>query len=611
MSKQHAIPFANVELRGGFWQEKQSLIRSVTIHAVRDRFAETGRFDALKCQWRDGKPNKPHIFWDSDAAKWMESVAYLIAKEPMPELEAFVETLIDDLEQQQQADGYLNSYFTGVEPARRWQDRSAHELYCAGHLIEAAVAWKQATGRELFLKMMCRYVDYIDRVFRTEQTASFLTPGHEEIELALVKLYHETGEKKYLDLGRWFVDMRGANDKDVEPADIFHRYRQSHIPCEQQTTAEGHSVRACYLYAAMADLAREYEYEPLAHACEALFDNIVNQRMYITGGIGSSHQGETFTVDYHLPNQTAYAESCAAISLIYFAQRMLLLSPDSRYADVVERALYNGFLSSLSLDGSKFFYSNPLEIDVVDRHSDVSWHQHDWRPASERVEVFSCSCCPPNITRLIATLGDYICTTGKDCLYVHQYMDAQITVDSGSLQIQTDYPRSGEIRVHAQQLPQKQIALRIPGWCAHFELSAPYTMHSGYALIDVTSDTEMVLRLDMPAVMMYADPRVRDAQGKAAVMRGPVVYCMEAHDQTADVFCLSLKENAVITASSADPFGLPNLKAEGYETLIEERAPLYRSEPFARRKTELTLIPYYAFANRGESDMRVWIPVER
>ena len=248
MKTYRRIPFSDVDIVGGFWKDRQTLNRETTIYAVMDRFMETGRFDAFRCDWREGMPNKPHIFWDSDVAKWMESAAYLIEKQPMPDLEKVVEATIDEIERHQDENGYVNSYFTSIEPSQRFSRRWAHELYCAGHLIEAAVAWRDATGRDRFLNIMRRYADYIDRVFRQERSARFSTPGHEEIELALVKLYRATGDEKYLALSRFFIDERGRNPENAEDNEYQKRSNQSHLPCAEQTTAEGHSVRAGYLF---------------------------------------------------------------------------------------------------------------------------------------------------------------------------------------------------------------------------------------------------------------------------------------------------------------------------------------------------------------------------
>ena len=611
MNALKSVSFDNVDINMGFWQERQALNRDVTVEAVMNRFMETGRFAAFACDWREGQPGKPHIFWDSDIAKWMESVAYLIEKQPMPELERVVEETIDQIEAHQDANGYVNSYFTSVEPSKRWTQRWAHELYCAGHLMEAAVAWKHATGRDRFLKIMCRYADYIDRVFRQEQSAGFKTPGHEEIELALVKMYHATGNENYLALSRWFINQRGVDDGVAREGRHQLYADQTHLPCAEQTTAEGHAVRACYLYSGMADIARECGDQALRRACEKIFDNIVNRRMYITAGIGSTHNNEAFTIDYDLPNDTAYTETCASIALAFFAQRMLLLEPDAKYADVVERVLYNGFLASTSLDGKCFFYSNPLEIEAAKRYAHPSSASGDWLPAIQRVEVFSCSCCPPNITRFVASVGDFIYTQDDGHVYVHQYMGNSARVGDARIDVTTDYPRDGQITIHAKNLGGRKLCLRVPLWCSRFELDAPYVMERGYAVISGADELTVRLSLDMTPQLVEANPSVVSDAGKAALMRGPVVYCMEGVDNGARLFdCLvDAKLETELIADSE--FGMPMLAVKGWQRPEPAGDWLYRRFNPELIEKRLVFIPYYAFANRGESDMRVWVNVKR
>jgi len=604
------ISFKNVEITSGFWHHRQQLNRTATIYTVMQRFADTGRFEALNCRWREGETNKPHIFWDSDVAKWMESVGYILEKTPMPDLEQAVEGMIDSIEANQCADGYFNSYFTTIEPCKRWTERAWHELYCAGHLIEAAIAWKNATGRDRFLNIMCRYADYIDRVFRVEGTASFVTPGHQEIELALVRLYHATGEKRYLDLSAFFIENRGRNEKDAA-ADKWSKGRQAqdHAPCAEQTTAEGHAVRAAYMYAAMADLARERKDANLWKACQAIFDNIATRRMYITAGVGSTHCGEAYTRDYHLPNETAYTETCASIALAFFAQRMLLLEPDVKYADVIERVLYNGFLASTSLDGRRFFYSNPMEIDV-DKRAPYAVREHEWLPDIERVEVFSCSCCPPNITRFVASVGDYLYTANEERIYMHQYMANTAQIDGATVQVETRYPADGLIRIRASGLNGRRLCLRIPQWCSRWSLNVPCTLESGYAVLEGADHCEAELVLDMPVVLMECNPYTADNGGKAAVMRGPVVYCIEAKDNGDCIFDCMIDIAPEPSAVYKEEYMMPVIRAKGWRRPAPDGNWLYRPMTGRLEQTELIFIPYYAMANRGKSDMRVWIPVK-
>lgn len=609
MKTYRSVSFAHVDISSGFWKHRQELNRRTTIYTVMNRFAETGRFEALNCGWREGDPNRPHIFWDSDVAKWMESVAYIIEKTPMPDLEAAVEGMIDSIEANQCADGYFNSYFTAIEPAKRWTERAWHELYCAGHLIEAAVAWKNATGRDRFLNIMRRYADYIDLVFRIEGSAKFVTPGHQEIELALVKLYHATGEKRYLDLSAFFIDNRGRNDKDAA-ADRWSQGRQAqdHAPCAEQTTAEGHAVRAAYMYSAMADIARERGDEALLKACKTIFDSIANRRMYITAGVGSTHCGEAYTHDYNLPNQTAYTETCASIALAYFAQRMLVLEPDAKYADVIERVLYNGFLAGTSLDGKRFFYTNPMEIEVAAR-TPYAVSEHEWLPEIKRVEVFSCSCCPPNITRFVASVGDFIYTEDDEHIYLHQYIASRAKVGSAKIEIDTNYPIDGAVCIKTSGLNGRKLCVRIPQWCRSFKVNCAYTLEKGYAVIGAADASNVKLTLDMPVTLMEANPNVAADAGKVAVMRGPVVYCIEAKDNGERLFdCLIDANPAAVLEDSAD-YLMPVIRAKGWQRPAPEGDWLYRPFTGELEEKTLTLIPYYAFSNRGESDMRVWLPV--
>ncbi|MBQ3860924.1 MAG: glycoside hydrolase family 127 protein, partial [Clostridia bacterium] len=423
------IDHRNVTISGGYWKKKMDLNRKVTMNAVYDRFHESGRIDAFRCDWKEGMPNRPHIFWDSDVAKWMEGAAYILETDKNPLLEEKVEQLIDWIEAGQHEDGYFNIYYTVVEPDKRWTDRNCHELYCAGHLMEAACAYYNATGRDRFLRCMEKYADYIAKVFMEEHSAAFKTPGHEEIELALYKMYKTTGRQKYFDLMRYFLETRGQPDNGE--AQIFNaaRYAQSHAPIRAQHEAFGHSVRAMYLYSGMADLANETGDAELLDACRDLFRDTVNRKMYVTGGIGSTSIGEAFTVPYDLPNSKAYTETCASVGLMFFANRMFRADPvkSSAYADVVELEMYNGALSGLSLDGEKFFYENPLEICLRERNRITATNDREHFPITERVRIFGCSCCPPNLNRLLPALGDYFYgyDEEKGEVYINRFGDSE------------------------------------------------------------------------------------------------------------------------------------------------------------------------------------------
>lgn len=598
------IDYRHVELHDGFWKTKLDMVRNTTVHAVYDRFCDTHRFSALKCLWKPGDPNQPHIFWDSDVAKWLEGVAYLLAKEENKELEAIAEETIAAIIANSDENGYFNSHFLVTEQENRFQLRSHHELYCAGHLIEAAVAYYEATGREAFLKAMCRFADYIEKIFKIEKSAAFRTPGHPELELALLRLYGCTKEPRYLELAKFFIDEHGNNDVDQRIYPQYNEYyNQDEMPLRERSTAEGHSVRSLYLLSSVADLAELTGDAELKAACERCFENIVTKRMYITGGVGSTHMGETFTVDYHLPNRTAYAETCAAISLAMFSNRMLHLQPRGVYADTVERTLYNGILSGVSMDGRSFFYENPLEIDPKFNNVNTSTEEKERWPITQRVEVFSCSCCPPNIVRFIPSVAGMLYAYDENTVFVHQYAASSAKENGVELTVETNYPAEGTVKVQCKAT-QKQLALRIPGWCRSFTLNCPYELKDGYAYIALQGESTVELTMDMPVTVMAANREVHASAGRVAVLRGPVVYCAEGVDNGEDIASVLVDPKAVYTKGESE-FLLPNLHTAAYRPA--ETADLYRVAGEEMELIPLKLIPYYAFANRGESEMHVWL----
>ena len=594
------IDFSATRITGGFWKKKQELIRDVTVHAVYDRFKDTGRFAAFK---GDRSLVEPHIFWDSDVAKWIEGVAYLTSEKREMELERIVDEIVDDIERLQDDNGYFNIYHTVVEPNARFVRRDNHELYCAGHLIEAAVAYYYATGKRKFLDLMCKYADHIEKRFKIDKDTAFITPGHEEIELALVRLAECTGVMRYLELSKFFVDERG---KSLEGLTDWSQlmYNQSHLPVRDQKTAEGHAVRAVYLYCAMADIALKYNDNELKEACERIFDNIVNKRMYITGGIGSSHAGEAFTVDYDLPNIVAYTESCAALGLVLFAHRMLLLTNDSKYSDVIERALYNGFMSSVSLDGVSFFYRNPLEIIPYLHTRDASVSSKSFElPIMQRVEVFDCSCCPPNIVRFIPSVANLIYTKSDDTVYIHQYMDSKTELELNGKKViikqSTDYPIDGRVKISVSGADIR-IAVRVPEWCTDFSLDTV----DGYYYCTLCENEPLELDFKMEPVYIEANPLVSENVGKCAVMRGPIVYCMESVDNGENIRDITLDTKSSFTLTDTEKFGVCALLTDAYRRKSTNK--LYYQRRNETEKIRAKLIPYFAFANRGEAEMQVW-----
>lgn len=615
MNPTKKLNVSQVDITGGFWQGRQTLNRAVTLDSVREQFEHTGRFAAFRFDWQEGMPNRPHIFWDSDVAKWLESAAYILSKNDNKKLEEYVDNLVDLIEKNQDENGYFNIYFTVCEPENRFTNRMAHELYCAGHLMEAAVAYFEATGKNKFLNCMRRYADHIEKVFKTDNAADFSTPGHEEIELALVKLAACTGENRYLELSKHFLDSRGTKASKEVQAGKNDAYVQDHLPVREQTTAEGHSVRAGYLYSAMADLSREYGDKELFKAARRLFDNITEKRLYITGGIGSTAAGEAFTVDYDLPNATAYAETCAAISLYMFANRMSRCEADSVYADAAERAMYNGIISGISLDGKAFFYENPLEINLFDRS--LPQKVKNRYPITRRLEVFGCSCCPPNMTRFIASLEENIYSYNEGAVFVHHYMQskAEFELDGKTVRIEqeTDYPNNGNVTFRVSNMGGKTLAVRIPGWCDRYTIRVSETMVSpdvlsGYAYIvcdadELTIDYEMELRPQW----LEANGHVAECAGMVALQRGPIIYCAEAVDNGDELWSLRADVCVEVKETFDTDLQVFTLETEGYRKNPRKDNNLYMPVGEGYEPQTIKLIPYFAFANRGESDMRVWL----
>lgn len=585
-----------VKCNGGFWRFYSDLDRHAIVKNVYNRFEETGRFAALKCNWKEDAPNKPHIYWDSDVVKWIEGVAYLIEESPMPELEALVDGMIDDIASCQKENGYYNSYFLSVAPSKVFTNRDWHELYCLGHMIEAALAYQKATGKDKLLSVALKYVDYVYRVFVIEQSAAFVTPGHEEIELALLKLYAYSGNEKHLALARFFIDQRGNNTKeDGNP------YLQADVPVREVKEAFGHSVRACYLYTAMAMLAKIDDDKALRAACDRLFDNITEKKMSITGGIGADHRCESFSYAYDLPNSDTYNETCAAISLAMFAGAMQEMKADSRYGDVIERVLYNGFISGVSLDGEKFFYTNPLEIDRK------KYARSTYQPICERVKVFDCSCCPPNVVRMLASIQRYTYTVDGDTVYCNQFSESEtkfsINGKEATLWQYTDYPYSGKISFRYQGDPMT-LYVRIPDWCVEYEGAT----ENGFARFLLKDGDSVTVNLPMHLHFMEANPYVQDNAGRYAVQRGPIVYCMEELDNGENLRDITLLENSEVRVESEEGIPAPILYIGAERRCSTDK--LYQLKNDKRERFVARLIPYFSFANRKASDMLVFTMVK-
>lgn len=593
----------NIKITNGFWKVKQDMVRDITLKSVYDRFKETHRFDALDCTWKEGDPDMPHVFWDSDIAKWIEGLAYSLNYSENAELEKITDEAIEKICKNSDENGYFNSHF--LVTGERFTDRTEHELYCAGHFMEAAVAYYEATGKKALLDAMCKYADYIEKCFVTEKSAKFITPGHPEIELALVKLYEITGKRRYLELSKFFVDNHGANPDDQPMYKGCNQlYNQDDSPLRERSTADGHCVRAIYLFCAMADLAYIYNDKALFEAAERCFMNITEKRMYITGATGSTCHGESFTIDYDLPNRDAYAETCASISLAFFGNRMIKLNPNGKYADAVERVMYNGALSGISMDGKGFFYENPLEVDVDFNNVNKCTESGKRFPITQRKEVFDCSCCPPNVIRFISGIGEYLYSYTEDTLFVNQYISSEAEIDGMTVTQLTDYPSAEEIKIKIENGNKKYIALRIPAWCNAFETSKPYTIKDGYAYIEIAENDEIDLTLSMPVKFISANKRVHDCAGRVAVMRGPIVYCLEGIDNGKDLnsIRIDIKEKCEL---SEKEFLVPNILVKGYKE--QENDSLYFEATNDYIEATLKFIPYFAYENRGETDVLVWV----
>jgi DUF1680 family protein len=453
-------------------------------------------------------------------------------------------------------------------------------------------------------------------------------PGHPEVELALMRLYHTTKDARYKELAAHFVDVRGVDSEyfkkesetrgwtvwNMNPED--KEYAQNEAPVREQKKAVGHAVRAVYLYTAMADLAAENKDESLIAACNTLWDNITNQRMYVTGGIGSTNIGEAFTKDYHLPNDTVYAETCASIGLMFFASRMLKIEKNSKYADVMERALYNTVLAGMQLDGKKFFYVNPLEV-IPGISGEAVTHKHD---LPQRPKWFGCACCPPNVARTLTSIAEYAWSEEENILYSNLYVGGTLkNTDSRKMtvHVETKYPYDGKIsyRMEGEEGVKAQftLAIRIPDWCTNYTLNVDNAeKKNGYVYIEkeFRDGDEIILNLDMTPSFVYANPAVAADSGKAAIMRGPLIYCVEGVDNEGDVLGLSLSEEEKITVCDYDAdmlSGIVPLKVAGYRTVA--MTGLYTKEKPKRTEVEITAIPYYAWGNRGLNEMRVWLPV--
>ncbi|MGN7356555.1 glycoside hydrolase family 127 protein [Paenibacillus sp. SAF-054] len=639
-------PVKHVVVVDRFWKTYKDVVANEVIpyqwKALNDQLADTVPSHAIEnFRIAAGESDGEYygtVFQDSDVAKWLETVAYSLRDHPDPELEKQADDLIGLLGRAQAEDGYLNTYYMLKEPDRRWTNlRDNHELYCAGHFIEAAVAYYETTGKKALLHIMEKYAALIQREFGPEEGQRRGYPGHEEIELALVKLYEVTGTEAYLSLARYFIDERGRepvyfieerekrkesgapptwNDENNMNFGLGFAYQQAHKPVREQTEAVGHAVRAMYLYIAMADLAAITGDIELKNTCELLWKDVTGHKMYVTGGIGSAVNGEAFTCSHDLPNDSMYCETCASVGLAFWASRMLQLTPDRQYADVLERALYNGTISGMDLDGKRFFYVNPLEVNPFQK---VRKDQNHVK--TERKKWFFCACCPPNLARMIASVEDHVYGQSDDTLYAHLYIagTTKVSFHGREMEIKQthDYPWDGKIElcIAAAESVRFNLALRIPGWCKHARLwingeeVAAEPMTDGYVHISRSwsgNDT-VTLELPMPVERLRSHPLVSMNQGQIALQRGPVVYCVEETDNGSNLAALRIPHNSSFKAEYDEQLlnGIVKITVDGYR--VQAPAGLYSSETPKLLPQTITAIPYYAWCNREKGEMRVWV----
>ena len=566
------------------------------------------------------------VFQDSDAAKWLEAVAYALVLFPDPELEATADRVIEIIAGAQDEDGYLNTYYTIKDRDKRWTNLlEGHELYCAGHMMEAAVAYYEATGKDRLLQVMLKNAECIYHYFVTEGHAGY--PGHPEVELALLRMYRVTGRKLCLELAEHFLNVRGVDpafyEKEAEkrswqvwgadPAD--HGYQQSQCPVRELDEATGHSVRAVYLYTAMADLASETDDKELKAACERLWKSVTEKRMYVTGGIGSTCLGEAFTKDYDLPNDTAYAETCASIGLMFFASRMLENEVKGVYADVMERAFYNTVLAGMQLDGKRFFYVNPLEV-VPGIAGEAVTHKH---VIPQRPTWYACACCPPNVARLLTSIAKYAYGENAETAYCHLYVAGNMKFSNGlEFNCVTEYPYDFTIRYEVVK-GGKNLALRIPAWSRNVTVrrgrdaasmaEASGKTENGYFCLDALQTGEIIeLQLDGTPEFIYASPKIPDIQGCVALQRGPLVYCFEGVDNDGTVLSLAVDDSETAEVEPFDPEllrGVARLKVKAFRKEIPEG--LYVTRKPKETECQAYAVPYYSWGNRGLNEMRVWM----
>ena len=630
------LPLGRISITGSFFSERIDMAIDTAIpymwSALNDGIpgvAESGcMHNFLVAAGMAQGPFKGFVFQDSDLWKWIEGASYSLSRRRDPALEDKIDKAVAVAEAAQLEDGYLDTYYiiNGVE--KRFTNlRDHHELYVAGHMFEAAAAYAEATGKRRLLEAAVRFADCIDRHFGPEEGKLHGYPGHEEIELGLARLYKATGEKRFIRLADYFLSQRGTKPHYFEAESAArgeaprralrgmrdqwadYSYYQADVPVRQQTVARGHAVRQGYLLAGMAETGGMLDDQSLITACERVFRNIVERQMYITGGVGSTCTGEAYSFDYDLPNEICYNETCASIALIMAAARLNRIRPSSVYGDTVERCLYNGILSGVSLDGTKYFYMNPLA--VWPRRAD---ERQGMEIDSQRRGWFGCACCPPNLLRTLTGLGGYLFTDAPDTLYVDQYVSSAAEAGPLLIRVESGFPFDGHVAVRIEKNSGKNLALRRPGWAREMAVlvnghSAVTNEKDGYVLIASPRPGDVVtVDFPMEVRFMRSSKYVPDDAGKAAVTRGPLVYCLEEADNGARLWDLGVTERRAAVEPCSELGGIPALRVPGRRRLGAEE--LYSDAEPRFEDVTLTFVPYYAWGNRGKGEMAVWTAVK-
>ena len=582
------VDFSHVNITDSFWSPRLRNHVINTLPVCIDQIEnQTGRMRNFENAANRTGDHSGIFYDDSDVYKALEGIAYSLINNPDPELERMADEWIAKFAAAQEEDGYINTFYTLTGLEKRWSNMDKHEMYCAGHMIEAAVAYYKATGKRELLDVSTRMADHMMEQFGPGKRA--WVPGHEEIELALVKLSDVTGNSDYLDFSYWLLEQRGQGHGSKGGEGEWNPlYYQDQIPVRGLSSITGHAVRAMYLFCGMADVEALKKEAGYMEALDRLWDDVVLTKMYVTGGIGSSRQNEGFTEPYDLPNYDAYCETCASVGMVYWNARMNQLTGEGKYVDVLERSMYNGALAGVSLTGDRFFYVNPLAS-----HGDH--HRREW---------YGTACCPSQISRFLPSIGSYIYGTTDDAVWVNLYVGSvtRVPVNGGEITLrqETSYPWDGEVILTVASLPkpmEKEVRLRIPAWCKSYGVAVngeeinPVTMEKGYVVIPKQwkEGDEITLNMDMPVEMVASAPQVKENIGKRAVQRGPLVYCAEETDNNDFENLLLTKGTSFAPAFDKTVLGGVTV----IDAVTDDRV--------------IRLIPYYAWDNREAGEMKVWI----